>query len=69
VIVLAFKVDENLPVELAELLRAHGHDAMSVRDQNLGGRAVSGMSDLLAVSMVSRAAQRVHGAGLRVSMP
>lgn len=35
---LAFKVDENLPVELAELLRAQGHDAMTVRDQQLGGR-------------------------------
>jgi predicted nuclease of predicted toxin-antitoxin system len=38
VTVLAFKIDENLPVELAELLRAHGHDAMTVRDQKLGGR-------------------------------
>lgn len=33
----AFKVDENLPVELTDALRAAGHDALSVLDQGLGG--------------------------------
>ncbi len=32
-----FKVDENLPSEMAELLREAGHDAMTVLDQHLGG--------------------------------
>ncbi len=27
---MRFKVDENLPVEVAELLRATGHDAVTV---------------------------------------
>jgi hypothetical protein len=34
-----FKVDENLPAEVADLLRAAGHDAVSVLDQQLGGAA------------------------------
>ena len=34
---MRFKVDENLPVEVAALLRAAGHDATTVLDQGLGG--------------------------------
>lgn len=34
-----FKVDENLPVAAAELLRGAGHDAATVLEQNLGGAA------------------------------
>ncbi|MEN1680806.1 MAG: DUF5615 family PIN-like protein [Planctomycetota bacterium] len=33
----ALKIDENLPVEVAELLRAEGHDAATVLEQQLGG--------------------------------
>jgi predicted nuclease of predicted toxin-antitoxin system len=32
-----FKVDENLPVEVAELLRGAGHDAATVAEQGVGG--------------------------------
>jgi predicted nuclease of predicted toxin-antitoxin system len=32
-----FKADENLPVEVAGLLRQHGHDAVTVGDQQLAG--------------------------------
>lgn len=35
---MEFKVDENLPSEVCELLRQAGHDAISVLDQKLGGR-------------------------------
>jgi predicted nuclease of predicted toxin-antitoxin system len=35
---MRFKVDENLPAEVAELLRAAGHDALTVLDEKLGGR-------------------------------
>jgi hypothetical protein len=31
------KLDENLPVEAALALRAHGHDAATVVEENLGG--------------------------------
>ena len=36
---MKFKVDENLPVEVAELLRRAGYDAATVFDQKLGGEA------------------------------
>jgi predicted nuclease of predicted toxin-antitoxin system len=32
-----FKVDENLPVEVAELLRGAGYDADTVADEGVGG--------------------------------
>ncbi len=34
---MRFKIDENLPVELAEVLRAAGHEAATVDDQQLVG--------------------------------
>ena len=34
---MRFKLDENLPVDLAELFREAGHDAVTVLDQGLGG--------------------------------
>jgi len=35
---MRFKTDENLPVEATEAFCAAGHDALSVREQGLGGR-------------------------------
>ncbi len=32
-----FKIDENLPVELADCLRRLGHDAATVPDQDMSG--------------------------------
>ncbi len=34
---MRFKVDENLPEELAAILRGAGHDACTLRDQSLSG--------------------------------
>lgn len=34
---MRFKLDENLPVELADLFHQAGHDAVTVLDQGLGG--------------------------------
>ena len=34
---MRFKIDENLPVEVVELLTTGGHDAVSVVSQGLGG--------------------------------
>jgi predicted nuclease of predicted toxin-antitoxin system len=34
---MKFKIDENLPIEVAELLQQTGHDALTVHDQNLVG--------------------------------
>jgi predicted nuclease of predicted toxin-antitoxin system len=36
---LKFKVDENLPTEVAELLAGAGHDAVTVGEQRMAGRA------------------------------
>lgn len=35
---MRFKIDENMPLEAADLLRTAGHDASSVHEQALGGR-------------------------------
>ena len=34
---MQFKIDENLPIEIAELLTTAGHDAKTVNDQQLQG--------------------------------
>ena len=34
---MRFKVDENLPVEVAALLRAAGHEADTVTEEGVGG--------------------------------
>jgi predicted nuclease of predicted toxin-antitoxin system len=36
---MKFKIDENLPVETADLLKRAGYDALTVSDQNLSGIA------------------------------
>ena len=34
---MKFKIDQNLPIEAADLLAAAGHDAMTVYERSLGG--------------------------------
>ena len=34
---MKFKVDENLPLQVAEVLRQRSHDVFTVREQGLGG--------------------------------
>ena len=36
---MRFKTDENLPMEIAELLRQQGHDALTIADEGLAGVA------------------------------
>lgn len=43
---MKFKVDENLPVELAEELRASGHDAVTVAEQQLTGSTDPTLSEI-----------------------
>ena len=43
---MLFKMDENLPVELADMFRAAGHDAVTVLDQNLGGARDSNLASV-----------------------
>ena len=39
-----FKVDENLPTEVAELLASAGHDAVTVGDQRMAGQPDSSVA-------------------------
>lgn len=41
---MRFKVDENLPVEVAELLQRAGHEALTVHDQGLAGETDSALA-------------------------
>ena len=34
---MKFKIDENLPINVAEVFRLAGYDALTVREQKLGG--------------------------------
>ena len=43
---MRFKVDENLPVEVAELLRQHAHDALTVTDHQLNGQPDTHIADI-----------------------
>jgi predicted nuclease of predicted toxin-antitoxin system len=45
-VALTFEVDENLPVEVAELLRQAGQDALTVGDQGLVGGPDLRLADL-----------------------
>lgn len=38
---MEFKVDENLPTEVADLLRQVGYDAVTVLEEHLGGASDS----------------------------
>ncbi len=42
---MKFKVDENLPVEAADLLRADGHEADTVQEEGLAGAEDEALSE------------------------
>ena len=43
---MLFKMDENLHPDSAEFLRQHGHDALTVCDQGLGGHVDNDIADI-----------------------
>ena len=45
---MRYKLDENLPRDLAELFRDAGHDTLTVLDQRLGGATDSRLASLCA---------------------
>lgn len=51
--VMKFKIDENLPAEVAEILARAGHDALTVFDEELTGK------DDRTIAQVCQAEQRV----------
>ncbi|MEX2287808.1 MAG: DUF5615 family PIN-like protein [Planctomycetaceae bacterium] len=46
---MRFKLDENLPIEVASLLQQHGHDVTTVREQQLGGKSDEIIADVCHV--------------------
>lgn len=46
---MRFKVDESLHVEMADLLRGQGHDALTVFDQGLRGRDDYDIADICRI--------------------
>ena len=43
---MKFKIDENLPSEVVELLRSAGHDAHSVLDESIGGASDESIAEI-----------------------
>lgn len=43
---MKFKIDENLPVEIKEILQAAEHDALTVHEQSLSGAPDPRISDV-----------------------
>jgi len=43
---MKFKIDENLPVEIVKLLEDNGHNAVTVLEQNLGGKPDSHIAEV-----------------------
>lgn len=43
---MKFKIDENLPIEFAEILQAAGYDATTVFDEELQGKRDSIIGDI-----------------------
>jgi len=43
---MQFKIDENLHSDAADLLRQHGHDALTVHEQGLRGGADSDIAEV-----------------------
>ncbi len=43
---MRFKVDENLPIEIADVLAAAGHDAATVHDEGVSGSPDPALADL-----------------------
>ena len=46
---MRFKIDENLPGEITELLGEHGHDALGVIDQQMSGYPDSSVVDVCRI--------------------
>jgi len=43
---MKFKVDENLPIEVTELFKQSGYDAMTVLEEDLGGIADADLASI-----------------------
>jgi len=56
---LKFKVDENVPAEVARLLAQAGHDALTVPDQLLGGVPDPDLADICRRAKAERLSRSI----------
>ena len=66
---MKFKVDENLPVDAAQLLRESGHDVFTVLDQGLGGAKDQAIAQICRAEGRALVTLDVHFADIRSYPP
>jgi predicted nuclease of predicted toxin-antitoxin system len=64
-----FKVDENLPVEVAQLLREAGHDVLTVLEQGLGGAKDQAIAKICQSEQRALVTLDIHFADIRAYPP
>jgi len=64
-----FKVDENLPVEVAQLLRETGHDVFTVLEQGLGGAKDQAIAEICQAEQRALVTLDIHFADIRSYPP
>ena len=66
---MRFKVDENLPIEVAQLLREAGHDVYSVHEQGLVGAKDHVLAEVCQTETRARVTLDTHFADIRTYPP
>jgi len=66
---MKFKVDENLPIEVAQLLREAGHDVYSVHDQGLVGAKDQVLAEVCQSENRAMLTLDIHFADIRTYPP
>ena len=66
---MKFKVDENLPLQVAQLLREAGHDVFTVLDQDLGGAQDRVIAQICRTERRALITLDVHFADIRTYPP
>jgi predicted nuclease of predicted toxin-antitoxin system len=66
---MKFKVDENLPVEVAQLLREAGHDVYSVHEQGLVGAKDRVLAEVCQSENRAMVTLDTHFSDIRMYLP
>lgn len=66
---MRFKVDENLPVEVAALIREAGHEADTVNDERIGGAEDSDIAALCQRERLALVTLDLDFADIRAYLP
>lgn len=66
---MTFKIDENLPVEIAELLKKAGYDATTVSEQNLIGTSDTNLASVCEKEKLTMVTLDTDFADIRAYQP